>query len=487
MRLVYAIPDHPWIKGAVHADVRIALTVAERGEADGNGRLVTLGVSDGREETPALSERRGVITAALTLGDGAPEPVPLAANAGLAYRGVQLMGKGFLVSPDRAAALTDGSDAGPALLRPYRNGRDLADRPRGLRAIDAFGMGEDELRRGFPAVYQHLLETVKPERDRNRRPGYRQYWWQFGEPRVELRNALQGLRRYIATVETAKHRWFRFLDAAILPDNKLVVIASEDPAVLAVLSSETHRRWFVANSGRIGVYAEDAVYVKGACFDRFPFPELGLHSRALLGELAEELDAHRDRVLAEHPFLTMTELYNARARLISGAPLTPALLRVHEAGLVGLLHHLHGRIDAVVAEAYGWSADLPPAVEVARLTELNRVRAEEERRGRVRFVRPLWQGRKARVEAPATQTEAVLQLPEQLPPLPAEPDSLASVLLTRLRTAGQPLGLERLTAGFSGAAGRRAEDRIQQTLAILAVAGSVQRTDSGWFAPRRLD
>jgi hypothetical protein len=35
-----------------------------------------------------------------------------------------------------------------------------------------------------------------------------------------------GLPRYIATVETAKHRAFQFLGANIAPDNMLVCIAS---------------------------------------------------------------------------------------------------------------------------------------------------------------------------------------------------------------------------------------------------------------------
>ena len=44
VRLVFAIPDHPWVVGVGRADVRIAMSVAERGEADGQGRW--LGVTD---------------------------------------------------------------------------------------------------------------------------------------------------------------------------------------------------------------------------------------------------------------------------------------------------------------------------------------------------------------------------------------------------------------------------------------------------------
>ena len=53
-------------------------------------------------------------------------------------------------------------------------------------------------------------------------PRNRDGWWIHGEPRSELRKALAGLPRYIATVETAKHRIFTFLPADVTPDNKLV-------------------------------------------------------------------------------------------------------------------------------------------------------------------------------------------------------------------------------------------------------------------------
>ena len=35
--------------------------------------------------------------------------------------------------------------------------------------IDLFGLTVDEVREKFPAVYQHVLTKVKPERDANNR------------------------------------------------------------------------------------------------------------------------------------------------------------------------------------------------------------------------------------------------------------------------------------------------------------------------------
>ena len=117
-------------------------------------------------------------------------------------------------------------------IREYRNGRDLTASPRDVLVIDLFGLSADDVRSRYPEVYQWVQERVKPERDQNNRGTYRQNWWIFGEPRKDFRPALARLDRYIATVETSKHRTFQFLDASVLPDNKLISIALRDAAFL---------------------------------------------------------------------------------------------------------------------------------------------------------------------------------------------------------------------------------------------------------------
>jgi type II restriction/modification system DNA methylase subunit YeeA len=68
-----------------------------------------------------------------------------------------------------------------------------------------------------------------------------------------------------------KHRIFQFLDASILPDNKLIAIATDDAAILGILSSKLHVVWAIRAGGWIGA-GNDPVYVKSRCFDPFPFP-----------------------------------------------------------------------------------------------------------------------------------------------------------------------------------------------------------------------
>ena len=311
IHLAFAIPDHPWVDSAEGAAVRIAMTVGAAGEGPGVLQQVVSerpGDNDTAEIT--LAECRGRILADLTTGSNVTGAQPLQANGSISGRGVQLFGSGFIVTPQEAANLGLGRVADlEHHIRPYRNGRDLTAIPRDVMVIDLFGLTAEEVRARFPAVYQWIYERVKPERDQNNRASYRNNWWIHGEPRAALRPALAGLRRYIATVETSRRRFFVFLDAAILPDNKLVNIALDDAYFLGVLSSRVHVTWALAAGSHLGV-GNDPVYVKTACFEKFPFPAATDAQQARIRALAEQLDAHRKRQQAQHPKLTLTDMYN---------------------------------------------------------------------------------------------------------------------------------------------------------------------------------
>src|SRR5690606_12385806 len=310
--------------------------------------------------------------------------VPLQANEGISSPGVKLHGSGFIVSEDEARSLGLGTISGlDKHVRPYRNGRDLTQTPRGVMVIDLFGLTADEVRDRFPAVYQWVRERVKPERDANRRASYRENWWIHGEPRGLIRPALAGLSRYIATVETSKHRFFQFLDISILPDNMLVAIASDDAYHLGVLSSRIHVTWALAAGGRLGV-GNDPRYNKTRCFEPFPFPAATEEQQDRIRTIAEALDAHRARQLDQHEKLTMTGMYNVLEKLRSGEPLTAAEKKIHEQGLVSVLRDLHDELDAAVADAYGWPVHLTDEQILERVVALNKRRAAEEERGIIR-------------------------------------------------------------------------------------------------------
>jgi len=258
----------------------------------------------------------------------------------------------------------------------------------------------------------------------------RERWWLHRRLREDLRMMLAGIPRYIATVETAKHRTFQFLDASILPDNKLIAIALADAFHLGVLSSQAHGSYALAAGSWLGV-GNDPVYVKSRCFETFPFPDadtgLTPELRNRIASLAEQMDVHRKKVLGQsaadgadllpaglmrpQPLpaapapsatprqttkgLTLTGLYNVLEALREGRELTAKEKAIHTQGLVGVLKDLHDELDAAVLQAYGWAAlhtgasGTPELLE--RLVALNARRAAEEQAGTVRWLRPEFQ------------------------------------------------------------------------------------------------
>ncbi|HEX5285079.1 MAG TPA: DNA methyltransferase [Bryocella sp.] len=435
LSLLFAIPDHPWLKSAPQLDVqfpnqpiakpaavRIAMTVAARGDHEGHlYRVIREGDTQTEGTEVELSDQVGKIFADLRIGADVTGAAPLRANEDLSCPGVKLHGSGFIVTPQHAKEL--GLGRIPSLeqhIRPYLNGRDLTGSSRNVMVIDLFGLTEVEVRTNFPEVYQLLRDHVKAEREAkiNQTSDSQQYaekWWLFGKVRAELRLALRGLPRYISTVETAKHRVFVFLEATTLPDNMLVNIASADAFHFGVLSSKIHVTWALAAGGTL----EDRPrYNKTRCFDPFPFPACTEVQQQTIRDIAERLDAHRKRQQQLHPSLTLTEMYNVLEKLraleasapkpvilsegvklsrhsersANGVPgqlagggrkraveeprgssaattagtfstpepesLTPQDRAIYDAGLIGILREIHAELDRAVSAAYGWPSEL---------------------------------------------------------------------------------------------------------------------------------
>jgi type I restriction-modification system DNA methylase subunit len=488
--LIMAIPDHPWTKMTPDAAaVRIAMTVCEAGGKDGILREVVreAGLDT---DTPIvdLVERAGIINSDLTVGEDLSNTSQLTANHGVSSRGMMLFGSGFIVTPSEAKHLGLGRRTDlDRYIKPYRNGRDLAGRPRNLMVIDLFGLTPDDVRSKFPEVYQHILTAIKPERDINRDKDIKARWWLFGRTRDEIRPAMVGLSRYIATIETAKHRVFQFLDAAICPDNKLLVVANSDAYALGVLSSRVHVTWALRAGGWLGV-GNDPVYVKSRCLDPFPFPAATDAQKDAIRAIAEELDAHRKRVLAQHPHLTLTGLYNVLEELRAGAKpdtLEPKARKIFDDGLVLILKELHDRLDAAVFNAYGWPADLSDEEILARLVALNAERAKEEARGLVRWLRPEYQipkfgsvKEKAELELVGGRTgEGEAKAVGAKPAFPASEVAQTAAVMSALASASASMSAAAIAMQFKQ--GRRVQPKVAEILNAIARIGFVSTGDKG--------
>ncbi|MCT8266937.1 class I SAM-dependent DNA methyltransferase [Afifella sp. JA880] len=533
LSLVYAIPNHPWLKASDKAAVRIAMTVAQKGEHE--GVLAEVIREEGlNTDTPlvTLEERTGKIRANLTVGADLAVMQPLLANEAVSSPGVKLHGSGFIVTKQKAKTLGLGTIPGlERYILDYRHGRDLAQRARNVMVIDLYGLTVEQVRESFPGVYQHLAETVRPEREAKVGASkdmteYARQWWLFGKVRTEMRSFMDQLIRYIATVETTKHRTFQFLDQAVRPDNMLVAIGLDESKTLSVLSSRQHVVYALAAGGWLGV-GNDPRYSKTRTFDPFPFPAFSELPPALvkeLSELGERLDAFRKERLEEHEDLTMTGLYNVLERLreLDCGAEVPALSEkersIYERGCVGILKDIHDEIDRAVFAAYHWedladrlvgkpgatapsphkSADQEAAEEelLSRLVALNQERAKEEANGLVRWLRPDYQipklGHKVKTPAAEEQIEAEIPLAaagEKLPTLPKDAFDQIRLVRDLLARAPEPIRAETLAKSFAGRTTAKKISTVDDILKNLADLG-LARTGEGadgttrYFAPR---
>ncbi len=279
------------------------------------------------------------------------------------------------------------------VVRPWWNGLDVVRRPRDMWIVD-FGptMAEADAAL-YEAPFEYVLRHVKPVRDANSSPELRASWWRLWRARGEFRAALVGRTRYIATARVAKYRLFMWCDAAVLPDTQIVAIARGDDTSFGILHSRFHEAWAL----RLGTSLEDRPrYTPTTTFEAFPFPdgltparqavsyaddpraqaiaaaarrlhylrENWLNPPDLIRREPEVVPGFPDRILPrdeaaarELAKRTLTALYNARPRWLADA---------------------HATLDAAVAAAYGWPANISDEDALARLLSLNLERARED-------------------------------------------------------------------------------------------------------------
>ena len=476
LSLSFAIPNHPWVDEKDGAAVRIAMTVAEKGKLD--GLLMTVTDESAAPENISFSTLRGSIGTDLRVGAGVAETGALKSNLGLAAKGIIFLGDAFLLSPDEQSDFVF-SEA-DHWIKGYVSGRDLTTRSRNMKIIDVDHLEEFSLRENHPQIYQRLFTLVKPFRDQDRDRARREMWWKFGRRNTELRSALGSLNRYIATTETSRRRVFQFIDCPTLPDQTVIAIAIDDAFLLGVLSSRIHARWALIAGGRLGV-GDDPRYNKTRCFDPFPFPsDVPQHLRDRIRVETEALDSLRKRVLADNPELTLTKLYNVLEALRANRPLTDAEREIHDSGLVTLIRQHHDAIDALVAEAYGWPADLTDEEILVRLVGLNKQRAAEEAKGHIRWLRPEYQA--PDYAAPVNQRldlgEAIGALPDNIIPWPASLPDQVSAVQSVLAGSSSPLAAQDVARAFKG---KRAAT-VRPVLDALTGIGMARRLTDGRYA-----
>jgi len=312
----------------------------------------------------------------------AGKPYRLAGNAGMAFQGSNVLGLGFTMEPELAGAMIRSDERNREVLFPYLNGEDVNARPdcSASRWVINFHGWDHDRAASYPEPYERVLRLVKPERDRNKYSKHaRERWWLYERSRPELYEAIAGLERVIVITLVSKVVMPVMVPTGQVFSHALGVFATDDTAMLALLSSAPHYWWARARASSMKA---DLRYTPSDVFETLPLPELTDEMR----ELGDRLDTfRRELMLSRQAGLTTT--YN-----MVNDP------RNTDDDIVEL-RRIHMAIDEAVCRAYGWE-DLIPKLDhghhpvaretrftvgpyaqrelVDRLLELNHQRYEEE-------------------------------------------------------------------------------------------------------------
>lgn len=274
---------------------------------------------------------------------------PLPENQGRCFQGPIPAGD-FYLTTDEATDLLNRDEADyEVVVRPYLNGDDITEDPRQYprRYVVDFDFMKLEQAMMYPAALDVVRARVKPKRETNRDKGFREYWWRFGRPRVDMRQALQGLPRFIASNAQGKRFLFTWQGAEVCPSNLVYVFAFSDDYSMGVISSSVHRAWAIKESSTLRI---DLRYTPSSAFNTFPWPTPHDAERRSIGELSDAIVERRQEICSKRD-MGLTELYN---QVDDGA--------WHD------LASLHRDLDVAVAQAYGWPAAVASdPLEIVRL------------------------------------------------------------------------------------------------------------------------
>jgi type II restriction/modification system DNA methylase subunit YeeA len=372
-RIFTAWSDEEWINEG--AAVRVSIICfgnAENTVLDGN----------------AVSLIHADLTAGLGLDLTQAQRLP--ENSGVAFSGFQMNGS-FDVSTETALEWLNlpnpNGKSNADVLHPYANAKDITSRSRNQWVIDFTGISEKDAAL-YEKPFEWITNYVKPERDEKREEYLRLKWWLHKRSSPELRKAIKGLKRFIATPMVSKYRLFVWLPEVQLPENAAIVFARNDDTTFGILHSRIHEIWSLKMCTWMGK-GNDPRYTPTTCFETFPFPTgLQTETDEAIAAAAVTLNQLRENWLnppewvdwvitpqeekagfskrpvakpgheAELKKRTLTNLYNARPAWLDNA---------------------HKTLDKAVAAAYGWADCTPEMADneiLSRLLALNLERAQ---------------------------------------------------------------------------------------------------------------
>jgi hypothetical protein len=351
------------------------------------------------------------ITAFLFTRGGDLDPDRLPSMNPLFSQGTNIRSPGFLIGHDGEATNTEEmrrllaahAECADRIL-PYLGGEEINSSPTlsSKRFVIFLSdiRSETELSQWRP-LEEIVRAKVKPERDAlGNNPNnirLRREWWAYHADRRDFYEEIRKRGGVLVGSQVSSHFAFALQPSNRIYGNTLNLFLLSNYPGFAVMQSRPHEVWgrFFASSMK-----DDMRYTPSDCFETFPFPKQFETNPILESAGRTYYDFRADLMVRKNEGMTKT--YN---RFHDPDERSPDILKLRE---------LHAAMDRAVLDAYGWT-DLKPTCEflldyeeeedeeesgggrrrkkpwryrwpddfrdevLARLLELNRQRAEEER------------------------------------------------------------------------------------------------------------
>lgn len=382
-----AYSDEPWVVDG--ADIRVSIVVCSTDPAETR----TL---DGRQVAAITPDLKSFVV-------DLSQKIPLLENHKRAVRGIEKGGPFNIVRSKATALLSEPLNPNGfgnlEVVKPYKTVSDIVGRGKDEWIIDFFG--RDTVSASlFEKPFDYLASGVESSRKGNRDFKQIKNWWVFRRTGEQARDILAGKECVLCTGLVTKHRIFRWMQANMIPDTRIILIDSESDVIFGILSGSLHEVWTLSNCQYHGV-GNDPVYTPSDCFDTFPFPD-GLTPNIPATEYAKDPRAVKIAAAAaelnelRENWLNPADQINRVPEVVPGYPdrILPkddaAAKELKKRTLTNLynarpawLDHAHRILDEAVAEAYCWGDDwraglLTEDEILARLFKLNQERAAVE-------------------------------------------------------------------------------------------------------------
>jgi hypothetical protein len=369
MQIIFGIKSTPW-PGIAAVDVSlISLTKSQKVFNRYLGQTKVDSISSRLDDNPEIHPHR------------------LFANRYKSVMGAKVYGQGFVLDEFEKKLLIKSEYHSADVIYPYIIGDEINTDPnqRPDRYVINFKNWplskeqdkSDANPKGSPYAsdYRVCIErvenTVKPERQKNKRVGRRDKWWQFGEVAPRLFDLLAESNDALFSSRVTKYVQFSLLSSRVVPSEAVVIIKFTKWFDFIFVNNSIHDFWAWRFSSTMG--SGTVRYSNSEAFETLPTPKnINLQLDKQFETIGEAYHENRRQLMLGMQ-LGLTKTYNLfhshaiKTQAVNKKDKQVAALQKHLANtpntisfddaIQGILQlrELHVQMDEAVLEAYGWT------------------------------------------------------------------------------------------------------------------------------------